>query len=67
MNLSPATVAFLRGLGFVVLTAVLTFIGNQANIAFLGPQTSVIISGLAIWLEGVVEKNTGKPLFGMVG
>lgn len=62
--MSPATIAFFRALGIVVLTAVLAFIGNQANISFLAPQYAVIISGLAVWLEGVVEGKTGNPLFG---
>lgn len=66
MNISPASEAFLRGLGMVVLTGILTFIGNQANLPFLNPQTGLIVSGFALWLEGLIENKTGKALFGAV-
>ena len=64
-NISPAFEGFLRGLGFVLLTALLAFIGNQTNIAFFGTY-ALPISGLALWLEGIVKGSTGNALFGAV-
>ncbi len=64
--MSPATIGFLRGLGMVVLTAILAFVGNQANLSFLSPQVALVVSGFALFAEGLVEKGTGNPLFGAV-
>lgn len=62
--MSPAWIGFLRGLGMVALTAVLSFVGDQANLAFLDPKIALLLSGIALTIEGVIEKSTGKQLFG---
>lgn len=66
MQLSNTFTSFLKGLGFVLLTALLAFIGNEANLSFLSPNIALIISGLAVWLESTIEGKTGMSLFGAV-
>lgn len=50
----------------VALTAILAFVGNQANLPFLNPQMALYISGAALFIEGIIEKRTGNALFGSV-
>ena len=66
MTQNPALKGFLKGLGTCVLIAVLTFIGSSANLSFLSPTVAVIISGFALWLEGIIEGKTGHAMFGLM-
>jgi hypothetical protein len=61
-----AFVGFLRAIGFVVLTAVLSYVGDAANLAFLSPQVSLVVASLAMALEHAIEAKTGKALLGTV-
>lgn len=65
-NISPTMEGFLRGLGMAFIFALLTFIGNEANLAFLNPGTAAIVASLALWLEGALKNSTGGALFGAV-
>ncbi len=66
-NISPAVLGLLRGVGFVVLTSVLTYLGNATNLtSVLSPQVASIIAIIALALEHKVEGKTGNALFGAV-
>ena len=66
MNLSNNTVSFIKGLGFVFLTAFLSYVGVAANLPFLSPNVALLVSGAAVWLESFIEGKTGNSLFGAV-
>jgi len=65
MNISPAFEGFLRGLGVVVLVAVLSYIGNATNLSFLNPSTASLIAGLALWAEKAMSPS-GTSFFGAI-
>lgn len=69
MNITPAWLGFLRGLGVVILFAVLTYIGDASHLApLIGDSLAAILSGVVLALEHRFEVNNteGKALFGAV-
>lgn len=65
--MSPAFLGFIRGIGFAVLVAILTFVGNAANLSgVLNPATASLIAALALAIEHAIQGSTGNALFGMV-
>lgn len=67
MNISKALfLGFARGLGVVVLTAVLSYLGVVDHLAFLPPWMAAIVSAAALAAEAGMEAKTGKALFGAV-
>ena len=65
LNLSPAWVGFLRGIGTVVLFAVLSFLANSANLTpVLGTSLAGIVSGLILAIENSLGVKSGTSLFG---
>lgn len=65
--MSPVILGFIRAIGTVVLMAVLTYLGNQANLnGVVDTGLAAIISGIALAIEHSIEAKTGKALFGAV-
>ena len=64
--MSNTQIGALRGLGLVVLLAVLGFLANAANLqAFVNPTVAGLISVVALALEGALSPK-GTALFGSV-
>lgn len=65
MNLSPAVLGLVRGIGFAIVLAVLSYVGNAANIAPLLGDTlaTLIASGLMAYEHSLEAKGSGA-LFG---
>ena len=60
-------IGFLRGLGVVILIAVLGYVGNAANWAFLeNPWLAGLIAAVAAAIEHNIEDKKGRALFGAV-
>lgn len=66
MDIKYAIIGFLRGLGFVLLSAGLTYVGNVDNLSFLAAPWPLVISGLVLAIEHAIEAKTGRALFGAV-
>lgn len=65
MDISPAWLGFIRGIGVVVIMAVLTYLANATNLTpVLGNSLAAIIASLALALENGMEGRTGKAGFG---
>lgn len=60
-----AVIGLLRGVGFVALTAILTYLGDITHLSMLTPTTATIISTLALGLEHMFSKP-GTAFFGSV-
>ena len=58
-------IGFLRGLGVVLLTALLSYIGNADNIAFLSPTIATLIAAIALAIEHGLSTQ-GTAIFGSV-
>lgn len=60
-------VGFLRGLGVVVLLAVLSYVGNATNISFIENHfVQGLIVAIVAAVEHSIEENKGKALFGAI-
>lgn len=66
MKISPAFLGFLRAIGVVVITSVLSYIGVAEHLAFLPSWVAALIAAGALALEHKIEDNSGKALFGAV-
>lgn len=66
MDTKYALIGFARGIGFVVLASVLTYVGNAEHLAFLDPKVSTLIAALALGIEHAIEASTGRALMGAV-
>jgi hypothetical protein len=63
--MSPALLGFLRGTGFALLVALLSYIGDATNLSgVLNPATASVIAALALAVEHAIEAKTGNALFG---
>lgn len=65
MHIAPGILGFIRAIGVVVITAVLSYIGVADNLSFLNPATATLIAGLALAIEHIIEARTGSALFGV--
>ncbi len=63
-TISPLLLGSLRGLGVVLLAALLTYMGNTANLPFLSPEVAGIVAALALGIENHITAKTGSALFG---
>ncbi len=67
MNLNPAVLGLVRGLGFTVLLAVLSFVGNAANLhGLVNESLAGLIAAGALALEHSLESKGEGALFGAV-
>ena len=66
MKISAGLLGFLRGLGVLLLTAALGYVGDVSHLSWLGLPWSAIIASGALAIEHWVEGGTGNALFGMV-
>lgn len=66
MDTKYAFIGFARGLGVVVLTAVLSYLGAADHLTFLNPAVAALVSAVALAIENAIESGTGKALFGLV-
>lgn len=65
MKFTAAQIGFIRAVGYTLLTALLAFLANQANLSGLvGDSSALIIAGLAASIEHYVESRGGGALFG---
>jgi hypothetical protein len=63
----PFLLGFLRGLGFALLAAALTYIGNATNLSgILSPAIASLVAMIALGLEHSMSPN-GTALFGTIG
>jgi hypothetical protein len=66
MDIKYALIGIARGLGVVVLTAALSYLGNVDNLTVLSPNIALVISLVALAIEHAIESSTGRALFGAV-
>lgn len=64
--MKTALIGFGRGLGVVVLAAILAYVGDANNLSFLSPVTASLIASVALALENAMESKNGKAFFGAV-
>lgn len=65
MNLSPGWLGVIRGLGFVVVLAIIHFLANAANLqGAVGDTVAALIATLALGIEHAIEGSGGGALFG---
>lgn len=65
--MNPLILGFVRGIGFAVLAAALTYLGDINHISgILSPQVAAVIVALALAFEHQIEGKTGNALFGAV-
>lgn len=64
MTLSPAQLGFIRGVGYAVLAAVVTYLADPAHLTFLNGSLGLVVAGVAQALEQAIEAKTGSSLFG---
>lgn len=65
MNLTNAQIGFIRAIGVVILTAVLSFLGDSANLnGVVSAGVATLISALALSFEHALEANGKGALFG---
>lgn len=66
MDMKYAIIGFLRVIGGVALTAVLSYLGVAEHWTLLSPVNATIAAGLVVAFEHVIEAKTGRALFGAV-
>jgi len=66
MDKKYAIIGFVRGLGMVMLTAGLSYLGSVEHLSWLSPGTATLVAALALAIEHAIEAGTGKALFGSV-
>ncbi len=67
MNISPAVLGLVRGIGFAVVLAVLTYLGNAVNLApVLGDTLATLIASGILAYEHALEAKGSGALFGSV-
>ncbi len=65
MNLNPAVLGMIRGLGVAVLMAVLTYLGDATHLqGILNPQVAAILAAIVLGIEHNMEANGSGSLFG---
>lgn len=65
--MSPAWLGFLKAIGIVIITAVLSYLGNVANLnGVLSPLLATLLAALAASLESHIKDQTGLAFFGSV-
>lgn len=65
--MNPAILGFVRGLGVVILTGVLTYIGDASNLTGVTtPFIAGLVAAIALAIENAIAGKTGKALFGAV-
>ena len=69
MKISPATAGFVKGLLIAVVLAVVTFVGNTANLeGLVTPAIATVIAAMASAIESSLKAKSGgsTALFGAV-
>lgn len=67
MKINPALEGFLRGVGLVVLTAIVSYLTDASHLAFINnPLVVTLIIGLAASFENHLKDNGAGALFGAV-
>lgn len=66
MDIKYLLIGFARGLGVVVITAVLSYLGIADHLAFLPPWVAVMVAAAALATEHAIESKTGNALFGAI-
>lgn len=65
--MSPSVIGFLRALGVVILTAVLSYLGDASHLnGVVSTSIAALISAIALGLEHSIEEKKGTALFGAV-
>lgn len=65
LNLTPAQLGLIRGLGVAILMVVLKYVGDTANLnGLVSDGTAAIVSMFALSIEHYIESRTGSSLFG---
>lgn len=67
MTLTRAQIGFIKGIGIVLLTAVVGYLANAANLnGVVGGSAALIIAGVASSLESYIQSKGAGGLFGAV-
>ncbi len=69
LSMSPAIISFIKGVGVVVLFAVLTYLGDAANLSgILSPVLATVIASMVSAYEAHLKEQSGgtTALFGAV-
>lgn len=66
MDIKYLLIGFARGLGVVVITAVLSYLGIADHLAFLPPWVAALVAAVALATEHAIESKTGNALFGAI-
>ncbi len=65
LNLNPSVLGLIRGVGSVVVFAVVSYLANAANLhGIVNDGLATLIAGVALMLEHQMEANGGGALFG---
>lgn len=66
MKLSNTTVRFLKGALTVIVSALVSYLANEANLTgVLNASMSTIVAGLFLVLEGYIKDKGNGALFGV--
>lgn len=59
---NPALLGFLRGIGVVIVYAIVQFLANASNLTGLvGASTAAVVAGLALALEHYITIPSSAP------
>lgn len=63
--MNPALLGFIRGLGTVVLTAFLAYLGDASHLnGIVSVGIAAVISSIALAIENSIAHSSGSALFG---
>ncbi len=67
LNLSPAVLGVVRGLGVLLLATTLSYFADASHLqGIVSPTVAAIIAAIVLGLEQHIESKTGNALFGAV-
>lgn len=66
MTIPAWLLGLLRGLGFALITAALSYLGHAENLTYLSPTVATVVAMVVLAIEHSIESSTGKALFGAV-
>ncbi len=65
VTLSPGVLGFLRGVGVVVLAAVISYLADATHLqGVVSAPVAALIAAVALGFEQHISDTTGKALFG---
>ncbi len=66
VNLSPSVLGFIRGVGSVIVFAVVSYLANAANLhGIMNDGLATLIAGVALMVEHEMQTSGTGALFGI--